>query len=165
MRRGLRLFGHPVHAMLVHFPLALLGTSLLWDAIALLSGDVTFWAVSFWCVVAGLVGSVPAAVTGFADYAALEKDGSVEATATRHMMLMLAAVSAYVVSAIVRRGPSPPAGGLLVTALALEAIGALLLVWAAHHGGSLVFGLGVGREEPSPNAGSGFERQGQSRGE
>lgn len=160
MRRGLRLFGHPVHAMLVHFPLALLGTSLLWDAIALLSGDDTFWAVSFWCVVAGLVGSVPTAVTGFADYAALEKDDSADATATRHMILMLAAVSAYVVSAIVRRGPSPPAGGVLVTALAFEAIGALLLFWGAYFGGSLVFDLGVGRGAPSQGVGADSEGQG-----
>jgi len=165
MRRGLTLFGHPMHAMLVHFPIALLGTSLLWDAIALLSGAATFWAVSFWCVAAGLVGSVPTAVTGFADYAALEKDGSADATATRHMICMLAAVSAYVVSAIVRRGPSPPEGGGLVGALAFEALGALLLFWGAHSGGSLVFDLGVGRKEPSPIAGADPERQGQHQGE
>ncbi len=154
MPRGLRLFGHPAHVMLVHFPLALLGTSLLWDGVALLSGDATFWAISFWCMAAGLAASIPTAVAGFVDYAAIEKDSPAEPTATRHMLFMLASVSAYVGSVVVRRGPSPPSGGVLAAALLLEAVGALLLFVGAHHGGELVYGYGIGRKEPSGTTGA-----------
>ena len=35
MSKGLRALGHPLHAVLSDFPLALLGTSLVWDVIGI----------------------------------------------------------------------------------------------------------------------------------
>lgn len=33
MKRGLRMFGHPLHVMLIHFPIALWSVSLVADAV------------------------------------------------------------------------------------------------------------------------------------
>ena len=48
------MLGHPLHAVLSDFPLALLGTSLLWDIIGILRGEALWWAISYWNIALGL---------------------------------------------------------------------------------------------------------------
>lgn len=144
MSRGLRVFGHPLHAILSDFPLALLGTSLLWDAIGFWRGEAVWWAISFWAIVLGLVMAVLAAFAGAVDYAAIPQSSSALGTAIRHMLLMLAAICPYLISVLVRGGAGPPAGGKLVAVLVLEAVGMLLLSVGGWYGGHLVFHYGIG---------------------
>jgi uncharacterized membrane protein len=143
----LRLFGHPVHSMLVHFPMALLGTSLFWDLIALLTKNPDWWVISFWNIALGLLMAVLAAITGIFDYLAIPKEDPSVPIATRHMFIMLTAVSTYLVSLLIRRGPSEPIGNNLMFSLALEALGFLLLSFGAWHGGELVYGFGIGQKK------------------
>ena len=56
--RGVRLLGHPVHPMLVVFPLGLLATSLVFDIAYLSTHNGTWGVVSFWMIVAGLIGGL-----------------------------------------------------------------------------------------------------------
>src|SRR5437870_12943765 len=87
MSKGLRLFGHPLHMMLVHFPIALWSVSLLGDVAWLWRGE-TLWAeMAFWSLGAGLALAVPTAVTGSVDYLALAA-GPAARVATRHINLM-----------------------------------------------------------------------------
>src|SRR5262249_59659058 len=72
MSRGLRVLGHPLHAVLSDFPLALLGTSLLWDAVGLWRGEAIWWAIAFWNIALGLIVALAAATAGAVDYAAIE---------------------------------------------------------------------------------------------
>jgi uncharacterized membrane protein len=53
--------------MLVVFPLGLLVTAVLFDIVYLVTSDTTFAAVSFWCIVAGVVGGLLAAFPGLID--------------------------------------------------------------------------------------------------
>src|SRR3954468_9475506 len=125
MSKGLRLFGHPLHAILSDFPLALLGTSLLWDAIGLWRGEAVWWAISFWSITLGLAMAILAAFAGAVDYAAIPQDSRALGAALRHMLLMLSALAPYLVSLLVRGGAVPPAGKSLFVALALETLGVL----------------------------------------
>ncbi|MCI0488990.1 MAG: DUF2231 domain-containing protein, partial [Blastocatellia bacterium] len=95
MKKGLRVLGHPVHAMISDFPLALLGTSLLWDAAGIWRGEALWWAISFWNIALGLVTAIIAAIAGAIDYAAIEQDSPALGAGARHMMIMLTAVAAY----------------------------------------------------------------------
>jgi uncharacterized membrane protein len=144
MGKGLRVFGHPLHAILSDFPLALLGTSLLWDAVGLWRGEAVWWAISFWSIAAGLAAAALAACAGAVDYAAIRQDSPALGAATRHMLLMLTAVTPYLASLLVRGGAAPPAGGSLLAVLGLEAVGVLLLSVGGWYGGHLVFHYGVG---------------------
>jgi uncharacterized membrane protein len=54
--------------MLVMFPLALLGTAAVFDAIDLFGGAPAFSLVGYWDITAGLIGAVLAAVFGLADW-------------------------------------------------------------------------------------------------
>jgi uncharacterized membrane protein len=147
MGKGLRVFGHPLHAVLSDFPLALLGTSLLWDALGLWRGEPVWWAISFWNVTLGLATAALAACAGAVDYAAIPQGDRALATANRHMLLMLCAVSPYILSLVVRGGADAPQGWKLVAVLALEGLGLLLLGAGGWYGGHLVFHHGVGRDE------------------
>lgn len=145
--RGLRVFGHPLHAVLSDVPVGLLGTSLVWDLVGLWRGEPVWWAISFWAVALGLAAAAAAATAGFVDYAAIPQDDPAQATATRHMLLILAALAPYATSLAVRGGPAPPAAGsATVAVLLLEALGLLLLSAGGWYGGHLVFHHGVGRE-------------------
>ena len=146
MGKGLRVFGHPLHAVLSDFPLALLGTSLLWDVIGCWRGEAVWWAISFWNIAAGLAVALLAAMAGAADYAAIEERPQAQKLATIHMMLMLLAVSLYAASLLVRGGPTPPVGLSRTATLALESLGLILLGAGGWCGGHLVFHHGIGRD-------------------
>ena len=146
MTRGLRLFGHPLHAVLSDFPLALLGTSLLWDVVGMWRGEALWWAISFWDIALGLALALAAAGAGAVDYAAINEGEQVVKLATTHMMLMLLATGMYVVSLLVRGGPLPPVGVNRILALILESLGLILLMAGGWCGGHLVFHHGVGRD-------------------
>src|SRR5687768_8797281 len=67
MESKAKLFGHPIHQMLIVFPLGLLATALVFDAIALFTGVGSWSEISFWMIVAGLVGGLLAAPFGLID--------------------------------------------------------------------------------------------------
>ena len=67
IRSRAAIFGHPVHPMLVHFPVAALLGVVMVDAACLLFGD-PFWArAGLWLAGVGTVGGWCAAVPGMID--------------------------------------------------------------------------------------------------
>jgi uncharacterized membrane protein len=151
MSKGLRVLGHPLHAMLSDFPLALLGTSLLWDAIGLWRGEAIWWAISFWDMALGVTTALAAAMAGAVDYAAVKQGTQAMKMATTHMIIMLLAVSMYAVSLLLRGGPAPPVGTARAAVLILESLGLILLMAGGWCGGHLVFHHGVGRDQIEDN--------------
>lgn len=161
---GLRVLGHPAHALLVHLPLGLWVASAAWDALALAgvgpgAGEL-FSQVAFWSIAGGLLAAAPAAATGFLDLIALgkgrERAGDL---ATYHLVAMLSAAAAYGGSLVARGGSAPAAGGRLGWALALAGAGLALLAVGGWLGAELVYGHGVGaraaRPRSSPGSASG----------
>ncbi|HXG66991.1 MAG TPA: DUF2231 domain-containing protein [Blastocatellia bacterium] len=146
MNKGVRVLGHPLHAILSDFPLALLGTSLLWDIVGLARGEAIWWAISFWDIALGVAAALVAATVGAVDYAAIKQDDPAFGAAMRHMLFMLAAVGVYAGSLLARGGPSPPTGIARIAALALEGTGLILLSAGGWYGGHLVFHHGIGRD-------------------
>src|SRR5215468_795074 len=147
MSKGLRVFGHPLHAILSDLPAALLGTSLLWDGIGILRDESVWWQISFWNIALGLAAALIAATAGAVDYTTIEQGSPALKNATLHMLFMLASVLAYTSSLIARGGPSPTYGAGRIAALALEGIGVILLSIGGWYGGHLVFHYGIGRDE------------------
>lgn len=139
-------FLHGAHPALVHFPIALLGTSLVFDLVGLLTGSAHWWAISFWNMVLGLSIGALTATTGLIDSTRVKSDSPASAVVSRHMFVILGAVSAYFCAVMVRFGPHEPVGMALVGTLALEVLGAGLLTYGGWLGGELVYRHGVGRE-------------------
>lgn len=64
MESRVKLLGHPVHPMLIVFPLGLLATAAIIDVIYFVSGALLFAELSYYLIIAGLIGGVVAAPFG-----------------------------------------------------------------------------------------------------
>jgi uncharacterized membrane protein len=138
---------HPLHAALVHFPMALLGTSLAFDGAGLVTGAPTWWTISFWNLALGLALGLLAGVTGFIDSLRVPEDAPAAPVVARHMLVVLAGLSCYGLALVVRGGTGAPVGTARVGTLALEALGLVSLLVAGWLGGELVYRHGVGQLE------------------
>jgi uncharacterized membrane protein len=149
LKNAPRLSGHSAHPPLTDFPIALLAISLVWDIVALASGNDIWWQFAFWSQIAGLIAVVPTALTGFIEYIVLPDGHPASGTATRHMLVMITATLPYIGSVVVRGGTEAPEGGTLILAVALNVVGLALLLLGGWLGGELVsrHGLGTSAEE------------------
>src|SRR5207237_1918253 len=55
-KEGAKLLGHPIHQMLIVFPLGLLATSIVFDIIYLAGGGSHWADISVWTIAAGYIG-------------------------------------------------------------------------------------------------------------
>ena len=141
----MRLFGHPVHPLVVAFPIALLALTPLWDGAALSGIAPELALVGYWTELAGLVGGGIALVTGLADLLTL-KEPSSELTnaALRHAAFAFTTLGVFVLAFVLRGGSGGEPRPLV---LGLEIFGALGLVATGWQGAHLVFGYRVGVNE------------------
>src|SRR5215213_8893200 len=68
MESRAKLFGHPVHPMLIVVPLGLFSIGVLFDVVYVLTGATAFAEVAFWNIGAGVAGGLLAAIFGLADW-------------------------------------------------------------------------------------------------
>src|SRR5918912_741250 len=67
-----KLLGHPVHPMLIVFPLGLLSTALAFDIVHWVkSGDTFFAHMAVWLIGIGICTALAAAVFGLVDWLAI----------------------------------------------------------------------------------------------
>ena len=140
MRTPASISGHPIHPMLIVFPVGLLIFSLICDLISLLSADPEMWrTVALFTMVGGFIGALLAALPGFIDFLSITAE-RVRKIAILHMSLNLIAVTLYGVNIWLRaNGEDVPGTPLL---LSLVAVG--LLGISGWLGGSMVYRHGVG---------------------
>ncbi|HYG64415.1 MAG TPA: DUF2231 domain-containing protein [Thermoanaerobaculia bacterium] len=144
MRAKARLFGHPIHQMLIVFPLGLLGTSLFFDIAHLVSGNSQWALIAYWMIVAGILSALVAAVFGAIDWLAIPSGTRAKRIGALHGGGNLVVVLLFVVSWLMRRDdPLAPEG----LAIALSGLGVLLSLVTGWLGGELVDRLGVGVDE------------------
>src|SRR3954470_23582998 len=93
---------HALHPMLIVFPLGLLATSVAWDICYLATDNPRWGMISFWTIVAGVIGALLAAVPGFIDWLAIPKRTRAKAVGLYHMVLNLTAVALFAVSLAAR---------------------------------------------------------------
>jgi uncharacterized membrane protein len=141
MESKVKFAGHPVHPMLIVFPLGLLGTAVIFDIIYLV-GDNPHWAVAaYYMIGAGIVGGLAAAVFGLLDWLAIPPGTRARRIGLWHGLGNLVVVLLFVLSWVLRRDdPGTPPTGAIVAGLS-GVIVSLLTAWL---GGELVYRLAVG---------------------
>jgi uncharacterized membrane protein len=146
MAGGAKAFGHPVHPMLVVFPLGLFWTAIIFDIIRLIGGNPTWGQVSFYLIAAGVIGGLVAAVFGLTDWLAIESGTPPKRIGAKHGLLNVLVVLLFAVSWWFRStDPNQPSG----LALTLSFLGFLLSLYTGWLGGELVYGHGVGVDRPT----------------
>jgi uncharacterized membrane protein len=149
--------GHPIHPMLVPFPIAFLVGVLASDLMFAGTGDV-FWArASIWLVGAGVVMGGLAAIFGLIDFLTIERVRS--PTGWTHFLGNLLVVVLSLVSLLLRRGDH--AGAILPGGLILSFIVVGILLVTGWLGGELAYRFKIGviegsAEQPTAAAASDY---------
>jgi uncharacterized membrane protein len=146
MESKAKIFGHAIHPIMIVFPLGLLGTAAIFDALYLITLNRTLPIASFWMLVAGLIGGLIAALFGFIDWLNIPTSTRAKSVGLYHALIMDIALVLFAVGLYLRWStPETPATIATVCSFAGLAF-ALVGGW---FGGELVERLGVG---VSPNA-------------
>jgi uncharacterized membrane protein len=144
MESKAKLAGHPIHPMLIAFPLGLLATSFIFDLIHLGSGSERFGFASFYMIGAGIVSALLAAVFGLVDWLAIPHGTRAKRVGALHGVGNLVVVGLFIASWGIRYGnPGRTGGGAVVLSL----VGVLLALVTGWLGGELVDRLGVGVDD------------------
>lgn len=144
MRTPASIGKHPIHPMLVVFPIGLWFFSFICDLIGLNVAEPSVWRiVALYTMIGGFVGALLAAVPGFIDL--LYYQGGkppVKKIALTHMSINLLAVVLYAVNIWLRSGAPED----LKTPIILSAIGICMITISGWLGGQMVHVHGVGVE-------------------
>lgn len=140
----LRLAGHPIHPMLVHFPVALWTLGIAADAGGLIAGQAWWWQLGFGCQALGVLAATLAMVAGLLDYATLPRDHPAQNTAVAHMLVMGSAWLCFLASLALRGPPRGTPSPLM--ALVAAAVGFVAMAAGGWLGGRLVYRFAVGVE-------------------
>jgi uncharacterized membrane protein len=136
--------GHPIHPMIIPFPIALWAFSLIADVIYLWRGNPVWrdW-IAFYALLGGIIGAALAAVFGIIDWLSI-KDREVKKVADWHARLNVIALLVFAAGFYLRTtGGLRMLGGSYTIPLLLSVLGVILISISGYLGGELVFRHGV----------------------
>jgi uncharacterized membrane protein len=151
MKSRVTIAGHPVHPMLIPFPLALWATSFVVDVLFYFTRHPTLLVISKFMLAAGCIGALAAAIPGFIDWLAIP-GGEVKKAANWHARLNVIALIVFAISFFLRLGDySQLVGRRLTIPFLLSLVGVILITISGWLGGELVFRYGVGQTRDDTN--------------
>jgi nitrite reductase/ring-hydroxylating ferredoxin subunit/uncharacterized membrane protein len=128
--------GHPIHPMLIPFPVAFLSGAVIFDIAGRVSAIPSLWTTGAYLSLAGIATALLAALPGFVDYVyTVPPASSARTRATKHMAVNGAAVILFAAAWWFRESVTTPPGA---NVLIVEAIGLGLMAAGAYMGGTLV---------------------------
>jgi uncharacterized membrane protein len=145
MESRAKLLGHPVHPMLIVLPLGLFIAAVVFDALYLWRGTLTFAAVGYWNIAGGILSGLLAAVFGLIDWLAIPSGSRAKRIGLLHGGSNVVVVLAFAVVWWLRSSSVDvrPSGGVFLIELGALVLGSV----AGWLGGELVDRLGVGVDD------------------
>ncbi len=144
MQARAKLFGHPIHQMLIVFPLGLLATSFFFDIAHLAAGRADFATVSFWMIAAGVIGGLLAAIFGLADWLAIPTGSRAKSIGLWHGGGNVVVTVLFIISWFLRFNAPDH---FTISAFILSLIAVCIALVTGWLGGELVDRLGIGVDE------------------
>ena len=136
--------GHPIHPMLIVFPLGLLPVASIFDIVYLYTHNGHWADISFWLIAAGVIGGLFAAVFGLIDWIGIPSGTRAKSIGLLHGLTNVVLVVLFLVSWVMRR-PDPAAPELLAIILGFVAVALSFL--SGWLGGELVYRMNVAVDE------------------
>jgi uncharacterized membrane protein len=145
-RSTAKIADHPIHPMLVPFPIVCFIGAFVTDVVYTRNGDAGWATASNWLLIVGLVTAALAAVAGLTDFLGDDRVRRL-GDAVKHMIANVTAVVLEVVNLILRlRDPTfIDSTGVYISGLVV-----LILLYSGWKGGNLVYRHGVGVHD-TPN--------------
>ena len=144
MESRVKVAGHPLHQMLIVFPLGLLSTAVAFDVVYLITDRALWTQAAFYMIGAGVLVGLGAAVPGWLDWAGIPGATRAKRIGLIHGVGNVLVLGLFLLSWILRRPtPDAPPTEAIVAAFG----GAVVAVVTAWLGGELVARLGVGVDD------------------
>lgn len=136
MESRLRVAGHPIHPILVMFPLGLFAMAVIFDVAHLTGAPAMLGAVAYWTIAAGLLGGVLAALAGAVDLMFVPAGTPAKRAGVMHGLVNMGVLLLFAVIFMLRMATDDRvAGGGLLTVEILALAGAVV---GAYVNGELV---------------------------
>ena len=145
MRTRVRVFGHPLHQMLVPVPLGLFVVASVLDLVHSLHSASWMPGVSYWNAAIGVCAALVAALFGFIAWTSIPSETRARRIGALHGLGNVVVTSLFAVAVYLRH--EHPADAAPTAALGLELGGLALGAVTAWLGGELVDRMGVGVDE------------------
>lgn len=147
MYSKIKVLGHPIHPMLVTFPIAFYTSTFIGFIIYSISGDAFWFKVGIAANVAGVAMALVAATFGFINWTfGIPSDSPAKDTGMKHMLLNSASLILFVICLILNAGQWNAVTPVSRGALILSLLGVLATISAGYFGWTLVQNHHVGVE-------------------
>jgi uncharacterized membrane protein len=143
MHARAKLFGHSIHQMLIVFPLGLFAASFIFDIAYLVTNNSDFGVVSFWMILAGVIGGLTAAAFGLYDWLAIPRGTRAKAIGMQHGIGNVFVTVLFMLSWMMRWSIGVPSA----SAMFISGLGIVIAVFTGWMGYELVDRLGVGVDD------------------
>ena len=141
MESKAKLLGHPIHQMLIVFPLGLLAMAIVFDVIHFAMHNGYWSEIAYWMIAAGVISGLVAAPFGFVDWLAIPYGTRAKRIGLLHGAGNLVVVLLYAASWFMRRNaPQEP----MQLAYWASFLGGAIAGVTGWLGGELVDRLSVG---------------------
>ena len=141
MRSKANIKGHPLHPILISFPIAFFVGTLLFEAIGVATGRGDLNHIAYYLEIAGIGFGLLAAVPGLIDLLyTVPPKSSGKKRGVKHGIINVTVVIIFAIAWFMRRQP----GTSVYLLLALETVGVILLTIAGWLGGTLVYRNEIG---------------------
>ncbi len=155
----MKLLGHPIHPMLIVFPLGLLATAVIFDILYVATANDDLATFSYYAMIAGVIGGLLAAVFGLLDWSKIPKDTRARRIGAVHGVGNVIVTGLFIVSLASRWGDPTYLPAVLPMVFGL--VGALIALFTAWLGGELVYRLRVAVDDDANlNASNSISREG-----
>src|SRR5438046_4345472 len=139
-----KLLGHPLHPILVHIPMAMWPSALVFDVLSRRQiGGNAMVQLSFYAIAFGLAAALLATPTGLVDWSGIKKQKPAWKIGLYHLSLNLVVTLLFAVNLALRWQTFREASEVDRIPLLLSAVGALILIISAYLGGRMVYEYGI----------------------
>jgi len=155
MRSRANIKSHPIHPILVAFPIAFFVGTFIFDILGVIYNNESLYGVAYYMQVCGIIGALLAAIPGAVDYfKTVPPNSSAKKRATKHALLNITNLVLFLIAWILKGNNINP-----YVILVLELSGIILLAIAGWLGGTLVYRNQIGVDPRYANAGKWKEEE------
>jgi uncharacterized membrane protein len=146
-----KLLGHPIHPMLVAFPITFFSSTLLGSIAYLATSDRDWFRLAYFANVAGVVTALIAAVPGFLDWTGIPSHLRAKQVGIVHLTLNLIVVAIFTLNLGMQGAQLSEAVPSGWSGFVLSLLGVMLLLMSGYYGWTLVqthhVGIDLTREQ------------------
>ena len=149
MRSNANFKSHPIHPMLIVFPIAFFTGTFIFDILGIIYDNMDLYVIAKYMQICGIIGGLAAAIPGAIDYfKTVPPNSSGKKRATRHALLNITNLILFFIAWLLKGNNINP-----YVILILETAGIVLLSIAGWLGGTLVYRNQIGVDHRYANAG------------